>query len=154
MTVRLSPLLAALLVACAPAMRAQPIPVADAPPMLELAQAQPVPATGAELTATFAPVVRAVVAGCTGAEIGNLSPALADELGVDLLETGVVVIDVREGSPAARVGLRPGDMILRIGATELRSVRDLLAALEARRPGPFRVAIRRQGRVMEATLAG
>jgi hypothetical protein len=26
--------------------------------------------------------------------------------------------------------------------------------MEARRPGPFRMAIRREGRVMEATLAG
>ena len=89
-----------------------------------------------------------------GAEIGNLSPALADELGLDLLETGVAVIDVREGSPAARIGLRPGDVILRVAGIEVRSVRDLLAVLEGRRPGPFRAAIRRDGRVMEATLAG
>ena len=89
-----------------------------------------------------------------GTEIGNLSPALADQLGLDLLETGVAVIDVREGSPAARVGLRPGDVILRIAGRDVRSVRDVLAVMEARRPGPFRMAIRRDGRVMEATLAG
>ncbi|WP_439578216.1 Do family serine endopeptidase [Elioraea sp.] len=89
-----------------------------------------------------------------GAEVGNLSPALADELGLDLLETGVGIIDVRAGSPAARVGLRPGDVILRIGGSEVRGVRDLLVVLEARRSGPFRMAIRREGRVLEATLAG
>ena len=89
-----------------------------------------------------------------GAEIGNLSPALADQLGLDLLETGVAVIDVREGSPAARVGLRAGDIILRLAGREVRSVRDVLAVMEARRPGPFRAAIRRDGRVLEATLAG
>jgi serine protease Do len=89
-----------------------------------------------------------------GAVVGNLSPALADELGLDLLERGVVVIEVREGSPAARVGLRPGDVILHIAGTEVGSVSAVLSVLERRRPGPFRMAIRREGRVMEATLAG
>ncbi|WP_337876407.1 Do family serine endopeptidase [Elioraea sp.] len=89
-----------------------------------------------------------------GAVVGNLSPALADELGLDPLERGVAVIEVREGSPAARVGLRPGDIILRIAGQEVGSVEAAQGALERRRPGPFRVAIRREGRVMEATLAG
>ena len=89
-----------------------------------------------------------------GAVVGNLSPALADELGLGLLDTGVVVIEVREGSPAARVGLRPGDIILRVAGREVRDVASLSAALQNRAPGPMRVAIRREGRVMEATLAG
>ncbi len=89
-----------------------------------------------------------------GAVVGNLSPALADELGLGLLDTGVVVIEVREGSPAARVGLRPGDIILRVAGREVRDVSSLSAALQNRPPGPMRVAIRREGRVMEATLAG
>ncbi|WP_114374272.1 DegQ family serine endoprotease [Elioraea thermophila] len=89
-----------------------------------------------------------------GAVVGNLSPALADELGLGLLDTGVVVIEVREGSPAARVGFRPGDVILRVAGREVRDVASLLAALQNRAAGPMRVAIRREGRVLEATLAG
>ncbi len=89
-----------------------------------------------------------------GAVVGNLSPALADELGLGLLDTGVVVIEVRGGSPAARVGLRPGDIILRVAGREVRDVASLSAALQNRAAGPMRVAIRREGRVMEATLAG
>jgi Do/DeqQ family serine protease len=89
-----------------------------------------------------------------GAVVGNLSPALADELGLDLMETGIGIIEVREGSPAARVGLRPGDVILRLGGREVARVGELVALLNDRPPGPFRLAIRRQGRVMEATLAG
>ncbi|MDW8445595.1 MAG: PDZ domain-containing protein [Acetobacteraceae bacterium] len=101
-----------------------------------------------------APPCSAATTALAGAVVGNLSPALADELGLGLLDTGVVVIEVREGSPAARVGLKPGDIILRVAGREVRDVASLSAALQNRPAGPMRVAIRRDGRVMEATLAG
>jgi serine protease Do len=58
-------------------------------------------------------------------------------LGVDADE-GVVVVNVRQGSPADRAGLRPGDIVSRVGRTlvstpaEFRSLTD--AAKEAGKP--------------------
>ena len=87
MILKLSLILAALFAAAcadAPAMRAQPAPADDAPApaVLELAQAPAVPATGAELAVTFAPVVRsaapAVVNILTRRTVRTAPPMLAD----------------------------------------------------------------------------
>ncbi|MBN2492115.1 MAG: M20/M25/M40 family metallo-hydrolase [Planctomycetes bacterium] len=48
---------------------------------------------------------------------------------------GVRIADVIDGTPAARAGLRAGDLILAIDGRELRSLRDYAAALRARSPG-------------------
>lgn len=47
----------------------------------------------------------------SGAKVASLSPALAEELGLDSGITGVVVLQVRRGSSALKLGLRPGDII-------------------------------------------
>ncbi|MDH7577954.1 MAG: PDZ domain-containing protein [Bacillota bacterium] len=43
---------------------------------------------------------------------------------------GVMVLDVFKGSPAARAGLRAGDVILRLGGVPVNSRAELLSALE------------------------
>lgn len=53
-----------------------------------------------------------------GASVANLSPALAEELGTDRFYKGVVVIAVRPGSPAQRIGLQPGDRIIAINGEQ------------------------------------
>ncbi len=49
-----------------------------------------------------------------GATVANLSPALADELRLDLQSRGVVIVGVAEGSTAQSIGLQRGD-IVRLG---------------------------------------
>jgi serine protease Do len=56
--------------------------------------------------------------------VQDLDAKLAEELGIDPELTGVVVVDVIPGSPAADKGLAPGDIIRRYGQ---RRVDDALA---------------------------
>jgi Do/DeqQ family serine protease len=86
----------------------------------------------------------------TGATVANLSPALAEELGVDPFSRGVMVIRVA-GGPAAAVGLRPGDIIRAVNGRQIQATRDLVAA--AGRPaGAWQVTIERGGRQITATF--
>jgi serine protease Do len=48
---------------------------------------------------------------------------------------GIIVTSVAPGSPAARAGLRPEDIITRIGETQVTQGGDLRRSLRARRPG-------------------
>ncbi len=56
-----------------------------------------------------------------GATVGTLSPALAEEMGTDRYYKGVVVLTVRPGSPAQRIGLQPGDRVLTVNGEDVSS---------------------------------
>ncbi|MHA7218151.1 S1C family serine protease [Arthrobacter sp. MDT1-48-3] len=65
---------------------------------------------------------------------GAITPQIAEQL--DLQDTtGVVVLSVSEGGPADDAGIRPGDILTRIGDEELSAPEDLLSALRRRDPG-------------------
>ena len=66
-----------------------------------------------------------------GVAIGNLSPAFAEELGLDSGRRGVIVLEVPRGSPASRLRFRPGDVLLRINDQDIARVKDVAAALQA-----------------------
>ena len=85
-----------------------------------------------------------------GARVASLSPAFADEIGVDSGISGVVVLDVRVGAGAYRLGLREGDIIRDIDGRPVRTVDDLLTF----RITPFkssRITLERAGSVLTAT---
>lgn len=79
-----------------------------------------------------------------GSTIANLSPKLAYELRMPSEVTGVVVTDVARGSPAARVGFMPGDIIVAVNGTPIQSTRDMLS-ITGRDPGFWQVEIERDG---------
>jgi serine protease Do len=83
----------------------------------------------------------------TGAVVANMSPALAEELGLDSAPEGVFVIELRRGAPASRLGFRPGDRILAINGEETATV-DRLAAALARPADRWRVSLSRGGNVL------
>ncbi len=62
-----------------------------------------------------------------GAKVANMSPALADELQLDIMDKGVIVLAIERGSAAHRSGLRPGDYIVSINNKPVRSVAELNA---------------------------
>ena len=79
-----------------------------------------------------------------GAKVASLSPALAEEIGADSALTGVVVLEVAQGSAAARIGLRMGDIIRSINGRETSTVAELMQF----RPIPFtpwRLVVNRVG---------
>ncbi|MPY76792.1 MAG: Do family serine endopeptidase [Alphaproteobacteria bacterium] len=60
-----------------------------------------------------------------GAKVLNLSPAVAAEVGFDESEIGVVAVEIARRSWAARIGLRPGDVILGVNGRKIGVVDDL-----------------------------
>jgi serine protease Do len=89
----------------------------------------------------------------SGLVVGNLSPAFAEELGIDTLVSGVVVLDVRRGTPARRLRLRPGDILVSIDDTSLKTVKDVYAALE-RTSGKIRLVLRRRDKMYNLVIQG
>ncbi|MDQ0736555.1 S1C family serine protease [Arthrobacter agilis] len=65
---------------------------------------------------------------------GAITPQIAEQLNLRDT-TGVVVLSVSRGGPADEAGIRPGDIITKIGDDELSTPEDLLAALRQRDPG-------------------
>lgn len=89
----------------------------------------------------------------TGATVMNLSPAVAEEVGVDFEDDGVVVSAIEPGSTAQRIGLRRGDIIVDINGREIVSTR-LLVDVTDERPRVWRVTIERDGRRLQMAFRG
>jgi Do/DeqQ family serine protease len=66
----------------------------------------------------------------SGAGVANLSPAVADELGLVEWRPGVIVMEVKAGSFAGRF-VRPGDMILSVNGQDVKNVADLKKRIAA-----------------------
>ncbi|MEA2782740.1 MAG: hypothetical protein QOK29_4284 [Rhodospirillaceae bacterium] len=79
-----------------------------------------------------------------GAVVGNLSPAIADQLQLDSDWRGVVIMETRRGSPAHRLGLQPGDIIVAVNGSNISNVDALQAALGAAN-GRWEITFRRNG---------
>ncbi|MGE3476152.1 MAG: DegQ family serine endoprotease [Rhodospirillaceae bacterium] len=89
----------------------------------------------------------------SGATVANLNPALAEELGREYEEPGVIVLNLSGNSIAARLGLRPGDMILGVNETAVKSVADLQRALAASVKG-WAVTLNRDGQTLKFQVGG
>ena len=86
----------------------------------------------------------------TGATVVNLSPAVADELGVDTFAKGVLVTRIA-GGPAAVVGLQPGDIVRGINGRQIQTTADLVGATN-RAAAAWQVTIERNGQQITATF--
>nr|WP_209001949.1 DegQ family serine endoprotease [Stappia albiluteola] len=88
-----------------------------------------------------------------GSTVMNLSPAVAEELRLDGLEEGVVIAGIEPGSPANRVGLQVGDIILSVNDEKVDNTRRL-ERLASGDPRLWRLEIKRGGRVLRIALRG
>jgi Do/DeqQ family serine protease len=79
----------------------------------------------------------------------NLSPATADELGLQVNATGVVVKDVKDG-PAQRY-LTKGDIIAAVNGKKVATVRELMAALNSE-ANYWQITINRGGQMLSLTV--
>lgn len=88
-----------------------------------------------------------------GVTVANLSPAFNETRGLDTMKRGVMVTGVSGRSPANRVGLRPGDVVLEINDTKIESVDDLIeATAESQRR--WSLVVERGGRILRTTVRG
>lgn len=87
----------------------------------------------------------------TGATLANISPAVADEIGLDHPDAeGVVVMDVAAGTPAARMGLRTGDILMVLNGADIPAMMQLKEALGASKNiRRWLVQVRRGSQVMK-----
>ena len=89
-----------------------------------------------------------------GAQVDELTPDIAHQLGLPPNTKGVVVTDVDPGSSAADAGLRPGDVIQEINHKPVTSVRDYQQALRQAGKGPVVLSVNRQGTTAYVVVGG
>ena len=89
----------------------------------------------------------------TGAKVGNLSPALADELRLDPSTEGVVVLEITGGSPAQRLGFQRGDVVLAINEKKVETTKELEKVTRDRNR-MWQITILRNGRQVSAQFGG
>jgi Do/DeqQ family serine protease len=91
-----------------------------------------------------------VVRGWIGVEPQDMSPELAEsfqlpKVNSDQSRQGVVITGVLQNGPAAKAGVRPGDVILQVAKQPVGSVSELLNQVASLKPGePAEVLIWRQ----------
>jgi serine protease Do len=93
-----------------------------------------------------------VARGYLGVGTDDLSPEVAQRLGVTF-QQGAVVNFVEPGSPAARSGLRPNDVIVELGGRPISGKGSLGLATASRRPGEtVKVGVLRGGKRMDVDV--
>ncbi|WP_420562170.1 DegQ family serine endoprotease [Thalassobaculum sp.] len=88
-----------------------------------------------------------------GSRVANLSPALAAEEGFDEMARGVVVLGLKRGTAADQIGVRRGDIIVRVNGMEIDSVATFNEAVGTPRGG-WELAIKRDGKVLTTRVQG
>jgi S1-C subfamily serine protease len=89
----------------------------------------------------------------TGASVADLSATLADRLRIRGAEHGAVIVDVHPRSPAARLGVRPGDVVVRAQGEDIESAGELSELVEAG-SRLWRISLNRNGRVSSIVVGG
>lgn len=88
-----------------------------------------------------------------GTTVEVLTPALAQEMNLPFDATGIVVSHVAQGSPADRMGLRAGDIIIAINGQRINGVgtfRDLVST----RTNGWQIVIQRDGQTIQSFVSG
>src|SRR5205085_11157997 len=91
-----------------------------------------------------------VTRGWLGVAMQGRTPAIAKALGMNPDEpTGAIVASVTPKSPAAKAGLKPGDVILSANGQPVKNVHDLPRLVASMPPGQkLELSVRRGGKDM------
>lgn len=89
----------------------------------------------------------------TGAKVENLSPAIAEDYGMDMDARGVVVASTTPGTPSDGYGFQRGDIIAQVNGVTIRRVGDLVDVLDSAQ-GAWSMIVVRDGRQMQLTVRG
>ena len=86
-----------------------------------------------------------------GARVSNILPGIADELGLD--DEGVVILSVRPGSIASRLGFQRGDVVVSVGQQTITTLQELDDAVRER-PRVWQVEVKRGGQTLQLRVPG
>ena len=93
-----------------------------------------------------------VTRGWIGVEPNDLSPELAETFGIKATQ-GVVITGILQNGPAAKAGIQPGDVIVKIGDKPVANVTQLLAQVAALKPGSAtNFSIERKSKGLEVSV--
>lgn len=87
-----------------------------------------------------------------GAIVSELTPGIRESLNIDETVKGVVVISVQENSPAASMGIRPGDVIVQVNGMKIGNLSNFKQALKKMEGRKATVSVYRQGMILTMTL--
>jgi Do/DeqQ family serine protease len=87
-----------------------------------------------------------------GITVQPLTPAIANQLGLDNASEGVVIANVQEGSKAEDAGLQRGDVILQINRQTVNSLEDVKTSLAKSGEKPALMLINRQNQTIYITI--
>jgi serine protease Do len=80
-----------------------------------------------------------------GVSLQPLTPQVARQLGVNAEDGGVVVVDVVDGGPAQRAGVRQGDLIVELNRQAVKKVDDVASGLSKMKEGDMALLRVRRG---------
>jgi serine protease DegQ len=93
-----------------------------------------------------------VTRGWIGVEPRDLTPELAESFGLPVKE-GVLITGVLADGPAAKGGLRPGDVVVSIAGAPVANTAQLLSAVAALKPqSAAAIGVQRGGQAMDVSL--
>ena len=93
-----------------------------------------------------------VTRGWIGVEPNELSPELAETFDIKV-HSGVIITGVLQNAPAAQAGIKPGDVIVRVGTKSVENVSELLSSVAALKPGTaVKFGVLRRDEKMELSL--
>ena len=88
-----------------------------------------------------------------GASVANVSPALTEELALEGVKEGVVVIEIEDGSIAQQLSVQKGDVVIAVNDTKVANTRDLEKLVAVRR-AMWKLTIKRGGEVFTSVVDG
>ena len=93
-----------------------------------------------------------VTRGWLGVEVQDVTPEIADSLGLNSAD-GVLVAGVLRGGPADQAGIRPGDVLTKVNGKAVGDSASLLGLIAALAPGQSAaLEIRRRQQVLQITV--
>ncbi|MDR3326154.1 MAG: Do family serine endopeptidase [Rhodospirillaceae bacterium] len=89
-----------------------------------------------------------------GIILANMNPALAEELGIEYVKSGVTVIRIKHGTIASNLQFQPGDVIVKVNDQIVTLVSKLKALLNNSHEKKWVIMIQRSGKIFTLTVGG
>ncbi|MCI5075957.1 DegQ family serine endoprotease [Oricola sp.] len=88
-----------------------------------------------------------------GATVANISPRILQRLNIRFRGEGVIIADIERASAAARIGFRPGDILMKVNGVDIRTVEDVTGTV-AKAGRNWSFTINRGGRTIRQFFRG